>query len=171
MKEDNKIFKTTLSFSLIGIMFVLIAIFFQLNQMNSASKINLTYKIYNDMAEWERSHPDARKWIYEYDDKDSVFLKDHFDKWQFDDYLTYYETIYSLEQKSVVDNSLVYDLYSANLEQIYEANNFELERLIKTMRIQQNDPEIYIGVEKLYFEFMERRKTISGIHKTAPTQK
>jgi hypothetical protein len=54
---------------------------------------------------------------------------------------------------------------------MYEANNFELQRIFDTSRKEQNDPEIYLGVEKLYFEFMKRRKTISGGHNTSPTQK
>jgi hypothetical protein len=172
-ENSNKIFNTAVGFSLVGILIITILIFQQLSTANDLNKVNLTYKIYSDMTDWEHSHPETRKWIYEYDDKkDSMISLDlNYYKWQFDDYLTYFETIYELQQKDLVDKELAYNLFSGNLEQIYEVNNFELQRILKQSRIDQNDPEVYIGAEKLYYEFMKRRKTISGEHKTSPTQK
>jgi len=170
--NDNtfKNFGTTLCFTLAGILIILIAIFFQLNDMNDTNKVNLTYKIYGDMQNWEQSHPEARKWIYESQDKDSIFLKKYYYKWDFDDYLGYYELLYSFEQKGVIDKKLSYDLFSGNLEGIYEENNFELQNIIDSFRIEANDPEIYIGVENLYHEYMKSRKTITAVHKTSPSK-
>lgn len=163
---QNKILTTTISFALVGILVILAGVYYQLSKINDFNKANLTYKIENDMLQWEKEHREAKAWI---NSPDST-LKKNYDRWNFDDYLDIYEDLYALYQKDLVDKRLSYDFFSYYLESIYEANNFELKAMIESFRIEANDPTIYVGVENLYNEFEKERKTITGTHLTS-TQK
>ncbi|MDP4268255.1 MAG: hypothetical protein Q8880_12575 [Bacteroidota bacterium] len=138
-----------------GILMALIFIYLQISNSNNTNKINTTYSIYKDIVEWENTHKEAISWV---NNPDTVKLKYKYRDWEFDDYLGYYEMIYSLKKKNMIDMDLVYELTSSGLEGAYEANNFELRNLIQQFRKEDNDPEIYIGVEKLYNEFKGKRK-------------
>ena len=109
------------------------------------------------MTKWEEDHPAARYWIYNLD----TTLAANYEKYSFDDYLGFYETIYNLKINNAIDDGIVYELFSNGLENQYEANNFELRRLIGNMRKEENDPEIYMGVERLYHDFKSKRKYIT----------
>jgi hypothetical protein len=49
-ENSNKIFNTAVGFSLVGILILTILIFQQLSTANDLNKVNLTYKIYDDMT-------------------------------------------------------------------------------------------------------------------------
>lgn len=155
MNESTaKTFALTLSFTLLGILILLIGIYYQISKINDANKVNLTYKIYTDVLQWEKEHPEVSDWIAK---PDSLLTK-NYDKWDFDDYLSYYEALYALREKNLVDKKLTDAMFSYELEHIYEANHYELKAIIDSMRLQDNDPEIYLGVEKLYNDFHRDRK-------------
>ncbi len=139
---------------LLGILIALSLILIQLRNNNKIAKINLTYSICKDIDKWEKEHPEASRWISKLDSP----LADKYEKFEFDDYLGYYEALYYLKLNGSVDEGLVYELFSNELESIYEANNFELKGLILKMRKEENDPEIYIGVESLYKDIKSKRK-------------
>jgi len=167
-ENSNKIFPTVIGSILFGILIVLIGIFYQISKINDANRVTQTYKIYNDLIQWEKEHPDAKKWIWGID---SSSLARNYDRWEFDDYLSFYEALYSLEQKNLTDRKFTYDMFSGELEGIYEANNFELKKMIDSMRVSDNDPEDYIGVEHLYNEWEKDRKTMTGEHNPANNKK
>jgi len=56
-ENSNKIFNTAVGFSLVGILILTILIFQQLSTANDLNKVNLTYKIYDDMTNWENTNP------------------------------------------------------------------------------------------------------------------
>ena len=80
-------------------------------------------------------------------DKNSNFIK-----WEFDDYLGYLETVWSLTKKGLADKEIVYDILSDYLIPVYEANNFELKKIIEKIRKKEGKQDFYIGVESLYKE-------------------
>jgi hypothetical protein len=166
IEKDSKTVGVVISSFLLGLIIVLIAIFFQFEKLNEAKKFELTYRINDKMAQWEKNNPEAKKWIYNLHDTTS--LTKNFEKWNFDDYLAYYEDLNSLWTKGLVDKQLAYDCFSWNVESIYERNGAELRKIISKERAESNDPELYIGIEFLYYEFMKGRKTISGEHKIVP---
>ena len=133
-----------------SILIALIFLFIQVRDANNAKKVDLTYSIYKDMQKWEAEHPEAKDWLVHLDKP----LKDNYDKWKFDDYLTFYESIYNLDKRNMLDHELVYTLFSDYFEEMYKANNFELLEIIKDFRKEQNgDPTLFKGVEDLYKEF------------------
>ena len=154
--ENKSIFKFIVGGIAICILTVLFLVAFYLKKDNEQKKAMLTYNIYSDIIHWEQLHPDARHWIFELDSP----LKDNYSNWQFDDYLGYYELLYTLYKKDQIDIDLAYELLSNTLETIYKAHDNELGKMIQQFRKEENDPEIYIGIEKLNQEFLKRRKKI-----------
>ncbi len=47
---------------------------------------------------------------------------------------------------------MVYDLFSDYLIDVYEANDFEIGKIIEELRKEGNENDLYIGVEELYKE-------------------
>jgi len=132
--------------------------FVQLRRFNRQVRADFTYKVYSDLRQWLRLHPDARAWI---DDPDGTPLdNDHYDEWNMDEFLTYFEAVWSLRLKRLVDRDMVYDLLSDDLITAYEANNLEIEKIIRDMRSEPGCSDVFIGVEKLYREMkhMTERK-------------
>ena len=78
--------------------------------------------------------------------------RENFDKWEFDDYLGYFETIWSLEKRGLVDEEVVYDILSDYLIEVYEAHNFGVKKIIEELRKTENKKDLYEGVEALYQE-------------------
>lgn len=144
----------------------------QLKRMNIQARGDFTYKIYRDLLEWLSCHKECRDWLFfldsrlgDPDDKDSNFVK-----WEFDDYLGYFETVWSLAKRELVDKEIVYDILSDYLIPIYEANNFELKEIIEKIRKEEGKQDFYIGVENLYKE-MKRYEEKKGIIIPPPTPK
>jgi len=165
-ENSNKVFTTAISFTLLGILVMLIGIYYEISKINDAKKVDYTYKIYNEMTQWEKEHPKVEQWIY--DISDSTSLIDNYKQWDFERYMDFFETLYSLRSKNLIDEELAYLLFSANIEFIYERNNGELRKLIQVIRKKYNDPEFYVGIESLYYDFMKERKTLEGEHKIIP---
>jgi len=131
----------------------------QLRRMNLQAKADFTYRVYDDLLKWLSNHKECRKWIFSLD----TLLKPNFDKWEFDDYLGYFETIWSLKKKRLVDKEIVYDILSDYLISVYEANDFELKRIIDKVRDDEGK-DFYEGVENLYKE-MKQYESKKGIVK------
>lgn len=163
-ENPNRYVITTITFALLGILVMLCGIYYEISKMNDANRANLTLQKESEVLQWEKEHPEAKAWIF---DPDSS-LKKNYSRWEFDDYLGIYEDVYSLSQKNLIDKKLSYDFFSYSLETIYEANNFELKAMIDSFRVADNDPEIFIGVERLYQDFEKDRKTLTGVHSTVP---
>ncbi len=123
--------------------------FFQLRRFNSQVQADFTYKVYRDLQSWLGNHSPAKLW---FDKPDGTSLgEDHYDAWEIDELLTYFETVWSLWRADLVDKEMVYDLLSDDVISIYEANSLELDGIIRTMRTEEQDAgDIFIGVEHLY---------------------
>ena len=120
----------------------------QLKRMNAQTRAEFTYKIYKDLLEWLKLHEECRDWIF----KLNTSLESNFDRWEFDDYLGYFVAIWSFKKRDLIDLDIVYDLFSDYLISIYEANNFELEKIIKDLREKENKPDLYQEIIFLYSE-------------------
>ena len=128
--------------------------FVQLRRFNRQVRADFTYKVYRDLREWLRTHPNARQWL---NNPDREPLGDHYDEWDFDEFLTYFEAVWSLWLKRLVDREMVYDLLSDDLITTYEANDREIEKIIRGLRTEEPDADdVFIGVEQLY-DKMKRR--------------
>lgn len=123
---------------------------YQLKRMNVQAKADFTYRVYKDLLEWLTNHKKCREWIFSLNRP----LGEDYDKWEFDDYLGYFETIWSLKKKGLVDKEIVYDILSDYLISVYEANEFELQKIIEKIRKDEGE-DYYEGVEKLYKEMKE----------------
>jgi len=160
-ESRGKVLNTAIIFTLLGILAILAGIYYQLGRLNDANRVELTRKIQSDMFQWKKEHLEAKAWI---NDPDST-LRRNYAEWDFDDYLGFYDDLYTLFQKNMIDKKLAYGFFSYELETIYKANNFELKALIDSFRVADNDPELLYGVEHLYQEFAKQRQTISEGHK------
>jgi len=141
----------------------------QLRRMNIQARADFTYRIYRDLLEWLSRHKECRDWLFfldshlgNPDDKNSNFTK-----WEFDDYLGYFETVWSLAKKGLIDKEIVYDILSDYLIPIYEANNFELRKIIEKIRKEEGKQDFYIGAENLYKE-MKRYEKKKGVARSSP---
>jgi len=142
---------------------LVVVAFFQFRRFNNQVRADFTYKVYRDLCEWLRLHPEAREWI---NDPEGKALDAEFDAWEIDDYLTYFETVWSLWRTDLVDRDMVYDLLSDYLIVSYEANDRGVEKIIHKMREEGRDAsDVYIGVEKLYREM--KRMTQAASEATA----
>lgn len=130
----------------------------QLQRMNAQAKADFTYKVYKDLLEWLNSHKECGDWISSL----KGLLKSNFDSWEFHDYLGYFETVWSLKKKRLVDEDIVYDILSDYLISVYEANDFELQKIIGEKREEDNMPDMYEGVEKLYKD-MKKYESEKGL--------
>jgi hypothetical protein len=111
------------------------------------------YKIEQDILRWLERHAEAKKWIYsKKEDKEAAgpILKDKYDEWEFEDYLNYFETIWIFGKRNLIDIETFYDFYGYYFLSVYEANDKELERMIRAMREEEADKDLYEGVENLY---------------------
>jgi len=122
----------------------------QLRRMNLQTKADFTYRVYKDFLEWLDNHKECREWIFTLDKP----LKQNFDKWEFDDYLGFFETIWSLKKRRLADEEMIYDTFSDYLISVYEANDFELKEIIDEIR-KNEGKDFYEGVEQLYREMKE----------------
>jgi len=132
----------------------------QLRRMNIQAKADFTYKIYKDLLEWLNRHKECRDWLFFLDSclGDPYDKGSNFTKWEFDDYLGYFEAVWSLTKKELVDKEIVYDILSDYLIPIYEANNFELRKIIEKIRKKEGKQDFYIEVENLYKEMKRYEK-------------
>lgn len=129
---------------------VALVAFFQLRRFNNQVRADFTYKVYCDLCEWLRTHPQAQRWV---EDPDKILPLDfeRYDEWEIYDFLTYFETVWSLWRNDLVDKEMVYDLLSEDLIKTYEANDRQIEIMIREMQTEDEDSaDVFIGVEKLY---------------------
>ena len=98
-------------------------------------------------------NPNARAWLDGPDEK--PLGDDHYDEWNIDEFQTYFEAVWSLWLKHLVDRDMVYDLLSDDLIKAYEANNREIQKIIRGMRSEPGWSDVFIGVEKLYREMKQ----------------
>ncbi|MGB9677329.1 MAG: DUF4760 domain-containing protein, partial [Candidatus Ratteibacteria bacterium] len=116
----------------------------QLKLLLIQSRADLIHKIYQGLIEWLEKHPEARNWIYKLDRKIS---EEEFGQYFLDDFLGYFEEIWSLSKKDLIDFDLVYDLFSDYLIEPYE---FQLKEIITILREKERKPDLYEGLEELY---------------------
>ena len=109
------------------------------------------------MLAWLDAHEPIREWIFKRLDIEKLG-KDRFDEWQLDEYLSFFETIWSFDKKGLIDKDTVYDLFSDFLISVYEANNSELKNIIQELRKEENKSDLYIGVEQLYNEMKDKEE-------------
>lgn len=139
-------------FSILQTIFIVLGVliaWWQLRRMNVQTRADFTYRVYRDLLEWLRDHKECRKWIFTLK---TPLTRENFDKWEFDDYLGYFETIWSLEKRGLVDEEVVYDILSDYLIEVYEAHNFGVKKIIEELRKTENKKDLYEGVEALYQE-------------------
>lgn len=135
---------------------------YQLTRMNNQAKADFTYRIYDDLLKWLDNHKECKEWQFYLDRP----LGTDFEKWDFEDYLGYYEAIWSLKKKGLIEKDIVYDILSDYLISVYEANDFELKKKIDEIR-EKEGKDFYEGVEKLYKEMKEyesKKGIIKRIH-------
>jgi len=136
---------------------LLMVALWQLNKFNNQTRADFTYKVYRDLLGWLNSHKEVKNWIFK---PKNIPLGSNFDEWEFDDFLGYFETVWSLNKKRLVDKNIIYDLLSDYLISVYEANDKELEEIINKIRKEEGKPDLYIGVEKLYKEMKKIEQKI-----------
>jgi hypothetical protein len=125
-------------------LFLIIFAWIQLSLMRRQIRADLIHKIYNEMMTWLEKHPETRKWIFALDKK--LDLKKYDDLF-LDDFLSFFEEIWTFSKQKLIDFDLVYDLFSDFLIKPYE---FNLKELIESLREKEKSPDYYIGVEELY---------------------
>lgn len=111
------------------------------------------YKIEEDILKWLDRHREAKKWIYSRKKEKEALgpvLKKKYDEWEFEDYLNYFETIWIFGRRNLIDIETFYDFYGYYFLSVYEANEKELEKIIRAMREEEGEKELYEGVENLY---------------------
>ena len=129
MKFDKPL-KVALTILILGVFVSLLLLIKELRYTNNINKANLTYSIYKEKVSWQTQHPAAYKWFSTLDTLLTPFYHD----WEIDDYLGIYEMLYALQQKDMIDEDIMYELFSYELIAIYEANNFELKKMIERYR-------------------------------------
>lgn len=126
----------------------------QLGGFTRQVRADFLYRISRDLDYWLAVHKEARKWIFDDLDKEKLG-RARFNEWEFDDFLGFFETIWSFDKKGLIDKEIVYDLFSDYLIWVYEANDYEIEKMIKEMREEEHGKDFYEGVMKLYEEMKE----------------
>ena len=126
----------------------------------------LTFQIYQDQMAWLKEHKECNAWIKELQDP----LGPHYEKYNFSDYLEYFEDLYRLKKRELLDEKLLCDLFGDSLIAVYEANNYELKQTIEKMRTEGRSHCHYEGVEILYNDIkqLNNMKTLSANKKVSP---
>ncbi len=72
----------------------------------------------------------------------------------------YFETIWIFGKRNLIDIETFYDCYGYYFLSAYEANDKELEKIIRTIREEEGVKELYEGIENLYnaMVMIKRRK-------------
>ena len=158
-------------FSILQTIFIAIGVliaWWQLRRMNVQTRADFTYRVYKDLLEWlsQDKHKHCKEWIFTLKDP---LTPENFDKWEFDDYLGHFETIWSLEKRGLVDEEVVYDTLSDYLIEVYEAYNFGVKKIIDEKRKAEKKDDLYEGVEELYqemkqYEHKKSRRVYSAHH-------
>lgn len=138
------------AFSALSTFGLFIIAWWQLSKFKNQVRADFLYRISRDLDAWLREHKPAREWVFNKLDHEKI--GDRYDKWEFDDYLGFFEIIWSFDKKRLVDKEIVYDLFSDYLVDVYEANDFEIKKIIERMREEEGKSDLYVGVESLYKE-------------------
>ncbi len=136
---------------------LLVAVWLQLRNLRHQTRADLIYRIHQDLLDWLKRHPAVRKWIFE--GAPAGTLAEKYEEWEVDDLLAFFEALGSFGKKHLVDHAIVYDLFRDFVVAPYEANAFELQRLISALRDAKRMPDLYGGVESLYLELKARMPT------------
>lgn len=136
---------------------LLIVAWVQLNKFRSQVKADFLYRIYKDLIEWLNNHKEARAWIFETKEE---LTREKYESWEMDDFLSFFEMIWSFDKRGLVDKEIVYDLFSDLLISSYEANNFALRNIIRDLKKEEKKKDLYVGIARLYAEMksLERGK-------------
>jgi len=125
-------------------------------------QIEYVFHIYKDIIKWLNSHKGAHKWVYDPKSNQGL-LKENWDNWGFDDFLGYFEAIWSLKKKGAIDIELVYDLLSDFLFSMLDETD-ELKNCIQQLRSEFKKEkgypsDYYKGISELYAELKKYQKT------------
>jgi hypothetical protein len=126
---------------------LLIVAWIQVNKFRDQVKADFLYRIYKDMLEWLKNHKEVRDWIFE---TKETLTREKYESWELDEFLSFFEMIWSFDKKGLVDQDTVYDLFSDFLISAYEANDFALKKIIQVLRKEEHKNDLYIGVKQLY---------------------
>ena len=107
---------------------LLIVAWIQVNKFRDQVKADFLYRIYKDMLEWLKNHKEVRDWIFE---TKETLTREKYESWELDEFLSFFEMIWSFDKKGLVDQDTVYDLFSDFLISAYEANDFALKKIIQ----------------------------------------
>jgi len=129
---------------------LLLVAWIQFRKFNKQVRAELAYKIYQDIIVWFGGHEEAYDWLH------SAFkrgkLKRNFNDWKFNDFLGYFEAIWSFSKKGLMEKEIVYDLFSDTIINSFEMNKGELLEIISELRKGKYGSDIYEGAEELYME-------------------
>lgn len=129
---------------------------YQFLKFNNQVRADFLYKIMQDMQQWLNSHKETKEWIFEGLQKEPITEK-RYEEWEFDDLLGFFETIWSLDKRGLIDEELAYDFFSDYLICIYEANDFEIKKLLMRFRKEEGS-DLYVGIDSLYKKMKKRQK-------------
>ncbi len=129
---------------------LLVVAWLQLRNLRHQMRADLLYRLYQDSLDWMKRHPAVRKWIFE--GAPAGLLAEKHEEWEIERYLTFFETLWSFEKRQLVDSATVCDLFRHFVVAPYEANAFELQRLISAVRAAERRPDLYCGIESLYVD-------------------
>jgi len=116
------------------------------NLENKQKRSELIFSVYQNQMAWLKEHKECGHWINNLEGP----LGPNYEKYDFDQYMGFFGTLYCLKLRDLIDKELMYDLFGETLMSVYEANNYELKHIIMERRKEGKLHDHYEGVEILY---------------------
>jgi len=138
------------------ICFLVIAFYIEVQSCERQKRAELTFEIYHAQMAWLKTHKEFGNWLA----KSAGPPGPDCSRYDFDEYLGYFEDLYILKRRGLLDKKLMYDLFGKTLISVYEANNHELNFLTEDMK--NNSDDCYEWVDILYRDMKHHEKMEMG---------
>jgi hypothetical protein len=138
----------------------LVIAYYQLLDIREHKRIEFTYQLYRDFFNYlnETENKELKDWLFGTEVK-------NLDRNKIGDLLEQFEAVWSLQNKNLIEEDVVYDLFSFYILKAAEAKNPSALQYLEQVRIEEKGlvgyaDDLFIGYEYL-FQIMKDKKNIA----------
>ena len=136
----------------------LVFAYYQLVDIRKHKRVEFTYQLYRDFFNYlnEEKNKDQKDWLFGEDIK-------NIDKTKIGDLLEQFEAVWSLQNKKLVEDDVVYDLFGVYIIKAAEAKNPSATEYIAQLKIEEKkvlkfSEDLFIGYESLLKQMKSKKK-------------
>jgi hypothetical protein len=148
-------FKFVELFPLLLTIIAIVFAYYQLLDIRKHKRIEFTYQLYRDFFNYlnEEKNKDQKDWLF-------GVVVPNIDKIKIGDLLEHFEAVWSLQNKSLVEIDIVYDLFGYYILKVSAAKCPSVVEYIEELRIQEPEfsADLFIGFESLLKQMQDKKE-------------